>query len=184
MLYSQTFDLGGCKLLLSRLLAVSAVWLLAPSAAQAQGSGCTLQPMGSPSRQVIRCPNGLAVEAVAGSDYTLADHGRDGIPDSASLRSGALLVESPEQGSARKFLITTPQAVAAVRGTQWVVDVGGPKTAVFVILGQVSVRRSASRRGVTLGPGQGVDVEPGTVPLEVKRWPPARAAALLARFGR
>jgi hypothetical protein len=34
-----------------------------------------------------------------------------------------------------------------------------------------------------LGPGEGVDVERGTDPLEVKRWGAARAAALLARLG-
>jgi hypothetical protein len=34
-----------------------------------------------------------------------------------------------------------------------------------------------------LGPGEGVDVE-GTEPLNVKRWPTARVAALMARLGR
>ena len=82
------------------------------------------------------------------------------------------------------FQVTTPQAIAAVRGTQWAVDVAGAKTSVFVVSGRVAVRRSASRTGVELGPGEGVDVEAGTGPLTVRRWPIARANALMARFGR
>jgi hypothetical protein len=35
-----------------------------------------------------------------------------------------------------------------------------------------------------LRPGEGVDVEPGTASLQVKRWSAERAASLLARFGR
>jgi hypothetical protein len=35
---------------------------------------------------------------------------------------------------------------------------------------------------VFLGPGEGVDVEDGTDPLVVKRWPQARVDALLARL--
>jgi ferric-dicitrate binding protein FerR (iron transport regulator) len=149
----------------------------------AQDTGCLLQPTGIPPRQVIRCRGGLTVEAAAGSDYTLVDHGRDGIPDSAILRGGALLVNAPEQSGKRAFQIHTPQAIAAVRGTEWAVDVAGEKTAVFVVSGLVSVRRP---RGppVSLRPGEGVDVEPGTAPLQVKRWSAERAASLLVRFGR
>jgi hypothetical protein len=50
--------------------------------------------------------------------------------------------------------------------------------------GRVSVRRTTSARGVNLGPGEGVDVDQGSAPLVVRRWPTSRAAALLARFGR
>jgi hypothetical protein len=85
----------------------------------------------------------------------------------------------------RSFEIRTPQAIAAVRGTQWTVDVAGGKTAVFVVTGRVSVRRVSGGTGsVNLSAGEGVDVEPGTAPLVVRRWPAARASALLARFGR
>jgi len=36
---------------------------------------------------------------------------------------------------------------------------------------------------VVLRPGEGVDVRSGSAPLEVRRWPAARASALLARLG-
>jgi ferric-dicitrate binding protein FerR (iron transport regulator) len=169
---------------LCHLGVLAAVSLLSLVDAKAQEPGCTLQPTGVPPLQVIRCRDGLTIEATAGAGYTLLDHTRDGIPDSVNLRSGAVLVDAPGQASRRGFQITTPQAIAAVRGTQWAVDVTSGKTAVFVLTGRVLVRRPTGRRGVTLGPGDGVDVEPGTAPLQVKRWSAERAAALLARFGR
>jgi ferric-dicitrate binding protein FerR (iron transport regulator) len=77
----------------------------------------------------------------------------------------------------------TPQAIAAVRGTKWAVDAAEGKTSVFVVNGQVSVARRVGSNRVVLGPGEGVDVE-ATGDLTVKRWPPARVAALLARLVR
>ena len=76
----------------------------------------------------------------------------------------------------------TPQAIAAVRGTKWAVDAEGGKTSVFVVDGRVNVARARGRGRVDLGPGEGVDVE-ASGELVVKRWPPARVAALMARLG-
>jgi ferric-dicitrate binding protein FerR (iron transport regulator) len=167
----------------SAIAVLTSVLLDSPDAF-AQEVGCTLQQTGIPAREVVRCRDGLTIEAAAGADYTLVDHDRDLKPDSAALRSGAILIDVPTGSTKRVFQVTTPQAVAAVRGTQWAVDAGSGTTAVFVVVGQVSVRRRSSTRSVTLGAGQGVDVASGTSPLEVKQWSPARARALLARFGR
>jgi ferric-dicitrate binding protein FerR (iron transport regulator) len=166
------------------LIILTPVGLAIPFDARAQGSGCTLQAAGVPPRQILRCQDGLTIEAEAGADYTLLDRGRDGGADAASLRRGALFVDAPARSGGRSFQILTPQAVAAVRGTEWVADVADNRSSVFVVSGRVFVRRATSARGVVLGSGQGVDVEPGTAPLVVRRWPAARAAALLARFGR
>jgi ferric-dicitrate binding protein FerR (iron transport regulator) len=157
---------------------------LASNGAGAQGSGCTAHAAGFPSRHILQCRDGLTIEAEAGADYTLLDRDRDGSPDAAALRSRALLVDQPARTGGRGFQIMTPQAIAAVRGTQWIADVAGERTSVFVINGRVRVGRARAARGVVLGPGEGVDVDPGTGPLTVRRWPAARAAALLARFGR
>jgi ferric-dicitrate binding protein FerR (iron transport regulator) len=166
------------------LLAFGALVLLAPVQVVAQGAGCVLQPAGFPSRQVIRCGTGLSVEATAGADYTLVDHNKDTVPDAVDLRAGAVFVHAPARAGGRGFRVQTPQAIAAVRGTDWAVDAGSGKTSVFVVAGRVAVQRARGGRGVTLGPGDGVDVEAGTAPLQVKRWSAERAAALLARFGR
>jgi hypothetical protein len=37
---------------------------------------------------------------------------------------------------------------------------------------------------VSLGPGEGVDVDASATPLDIKRWPAPRVAALMARLGR
>jgi ferric-dicitrate binding protein FerR (iron transport regulator) len=153
--------------------------------AKAQNVGCALQATAVPQRQVLRCHDGLTIEAEAGADYNLVDRNRDSLPDAVSLRNRAIFIDAPARSGRKGFEVLTPQAIAAVRGTQWAIDVAGGKTAVFVVTGRVSVRRLSGGSGsVNLGPGQGVDVEPGTAPLVVRRWPAARASALLARFGR
>ena len=101
--------------------------------------------------------------------------------DSVELSSKALLIEVPKKPGGNRFQVITPQAIAAVRGTRWAVDVAEGKTSVFVVNGQVHVARRAGR-GIVLGSGEGVDVE-ATGPLTLKRWGPARVAALMARLG-
>ncbi|MBM1170458.1 FecR family protein [Microvirga arabica] len=153
--------------------------------ALAQGVGCVLQATTAPARQILRCRDGVTIEAEAGAVYTLVDRDRDAQPDAVHLQSGAILVDAPARTARRGFQVMTPQAIAAVRGTQWAVDVGSSRTSVLVVTGRVAVRRvSGNTRSVSLEPGEGVDVEAGTSPLVVRRWPAPRAAALLARFGR
>lgn len=183
-MFDKLKEIQACCFAIVRLLMILALisWC-PPGDAVAQGIGCTLQMASSPQRQILHCRDGLTIEAEASADYTLLDRNRDAIPDAAALRNRAILIDAPVRSGRRGFEVLTPQAVAAVRGTRWAVDVAGDKTAVFVVAGRVFVRRASSPGGVNLGPGQGVDVEPGTGPLVVRRWPAARATALLARFG-
>jgi hypothetical protein len=152
------------------------------AAAQATAPGCTPVASGGPA-QTLRCNGGITVVAENGASYTLNDTNRDGRVDQAELSSKALLIDVPKRAGGKAFQVNTPQAIAAVRGTRWAVDTTAEKTSVFVDRGSVSVRRPA-RGGpqVVLGPGEGVDVE-ATGPLTVKRWAPARVAALMARLG-
>ena len=98
------------------------------------------------------------------------------------LNSGALLVEVPKKSGGNQFQVITPQAIAAVRGTKWTVDAADNKTSVFVVNGRVAVGRRKGSHSVTLGSGEGVDVE-DMGPLTIKRWPAARVSALMARLG-
>jgi hypothetical protein len=151
--------------------------------AQAAGGGCVLEQTSFVARQVLRCGGGLTITPEAGAEYTLLDRDGNGKADAANLRGKALLIDAPK-GSLGKtgFVVTTPQAIAAVRGTRWAVDAEGRRTSVFVANGRVSVRRLAAPGSVSLGAGEGVDVE-ATGPLIVKRWPAARVSALMARLG-
>ena len=163
--------------------ALAAALLLAPGVASAQSSGCTMERVGGTSRQIMRCADGVTITAEGGARFNLIDRNRDGRPDAVSLRNKAVLVDVDGARRARGFQVLTPQAIAAVRGTRWAVDVKNGTTAVFVVRGRVAVGRVASRQTVVLSVGEGVDVTAGTGSLTVRRWPPARSAALLARLG-
>ncbi len=140
------------------------------------------QPPGKP--QMLRCGGGLTIVAESGAQFTLLDRNRDGRVDGIDLQRKAILIEAPKRKSGPQFEVVTPQAIAAVRGTTWAVDAEDSKTSVFVETGRVNVRRPALPGKVSLGPGEGVDVDTGDTPLTVKRWPPPRVSALMARLGR
>jgi hypothetical protein len=150
--------------------------------AQPANMGCSLDNSAFTS-QTLRCEGGFTIVAENGARFTLLDRDGNGRVDAVELSGKALLLEVPEKPGGNHFEVMTPQAIAAVRGTKWAVDAAEGKTSVFVVNGRVSVARRVGSNRVVLGPGQGVDVE-ATGDLTVKRWPPARVAALLARLVR
>src|SRR6202021_3832857 len=115
-----------------------------------------------------------------GPVYPEGDRDESGGVDSVERSSKALLLEVPK--GRNEFKVITPQAIAAVRGTKWAVDAAENQTSVFVVRGRGAVGRRTGGNGVTLGPGEGVDLETAG-PLTVKQWPPARVVALMARLG-
>jgi ferric-dicitrate binding protein FerR (iron transport regulator) len=153
-----------------------------PMTQQPKIQGCSSERTAI-AAQTVRCGGGVTIVAEDGAQFTLHDRDRNGDVDSVDLRSKALLLDAPTQHAGHRFEVTTPQAIAAVRGTKWAVDAQAATTSVLVLRGQVTVRRRAAKGRVVLGPGEGVDVDPGAGPLTVKRWPEARVAALLARLG-
>lgn len=151
--------------------------------AQSGPGGCQTEVLDNPPRTALTCPNGVSIVAEEGTIFSLADRTDAVGPEAVRLDGRALLLEMPPGAVEGGFEVVTPQAIAAVRGTKWAVDVADGKTAVFVVNGRVAVSREPGGPGVELGAGEGVDVEPGTTPLAVRRWGAARVAALLARFG-
>ena len=152
------------------------------AAAQPAPTGCSSTPSAN-ATQTLRCPGELTIVAEGGAKFTLQSVDKSGGVNAVDLQSKALLIDAPKQQGKRRFQVTTPQAIAAVRGTKWAVDAQETRTSVLVLRGQVAVRRPGGAGQVVLGPGDGVDVEPGTVPLVIKRWPQPRVDALLARLG-
>ena len=164
-----------------RLAAALVVAVAGCSTAAAQGVGCTTTTLSDPPRQVLRCADGLTVSAESGAAYRLRDANRDGRPEAIELTDKALLIDLPAKPRRGGFQILTPHAIASVRGTVWAVDVSATRTSVFVEQGVVRVRQP--RVGaVNLRAGEGVDVDAGARALQVKRWSPQRASALLARL--
>jgi len=150
------------------------------AAAQSTNMGCSTE--NSIATQTLHCEGGVSIVAENGARFNLLDRGGKGRVDGVELNGKALLIEVPKQPGGNRFEVITPQAIAAVRGTKWAVDAVESKTSVFVVNGRVAVGRRTGSHSVTLGAGEGVDVEE-TGPLTVKRWPPARVSALLARLG-
>ena len=163
-------------------LSAAATCLLWLGVVFAEPGGCSHDQSGS--QDIVRCPDGLTIVVEKGARYSIADRNGDGHVDAARLGRKALLLDLPKRENPTRFEVITPQAITAVRGTQWAVDVQRGKTSVFVVRGRAEVRRPATSAGVSLGPGQGVDVEAGGGALVVKNWPGKRVAALMARFGR
>jgi hypothetical protein len=167
--------------LAAAIVAAACLYGSAASAQQA-GPGCTSsQPVSGP--QTLHC-GGVTIIAENGARFTLLDRDRNGRVDGVDLQSKAIFIEAPKQKAGKTFEVMTPQAIAAVRGTRWAVDAEGSKTSVFVETGRVGVRRVTGPGSVTLGPGEGVDVDTSATPLDIKRWPAPRVAALMARLGR
>jgi hypothetical protein len=151
-----------------------------PASAQPVPAGCVAHQAPAGNRS-LRCRTGLAIVAEKGATLTLHQD-TSGKIDSVDLQSKALLLEAPKQRGKARFQVTTPQAIAAVRGTKWAVDAQDTRTSVLVLIGRVAVQRRGGAGQVFLGPGEGVDVDGGTDPLVVKHWPQARVNALLARL--
>lgn len=158
--------------------------LFGSETARAQSPGqCSLEPVSASAQQTLHCGAGIDIVAERGASFQLLDRNGDGRVDGVALRSKAAIVDVDSKRVKGGFQVVTPQAIAAVRGTRWAVDVEDGNTAVLVVRGRVSVRRPDQQGGVTLGVGQGVDVKAGSAPLVVKRWPARRVSALLARLG-
>jgi hypothetical protein len=173
-----------CMAFMCTTVGISAALGVGAASAQPATMGCKSEQ--SPGAvQTLRCRGDVIIVAEDGAKFTLQSHDKSGDADAVDLQSKALLVDAPTRQKAKnRFQVITPQAIAAVRGTKWAVDVQETRTSVLVLRGQVAVRRPAGAGQVLLGPGEGVDVDRGsTEPLPVKRWGQPRVDALLARLG-
>ena len=79
--------------------------------------------------------------------------------------------------------LSTPLAIAAVRGARWAMEVTPARTSALVLAGSVAVTNRRLNEYVVLGEGQGVDITPSDTTMTQKQWGQARIKALLARFG-
>jgi hypothetical protein len=98
--------------------------------------------------------------------------------------SGALRFIVERVGPADRFEVHTETAVAAVRGTDWLVDAMPDHTAVAVVSGVVAVSALTADAPATVvldGRGQGTDVRRGRPPTPPATWGPQRFESTLAR---
>ncbi|AGB71241.1 MULTISPECIES: FecR domain-containing protein [Rhizobium] len=165
-------------------LTAGILFVIGAGTAFAQGvTNCPLQPTVSTERRTLNCQPGLSITVERGAHFHLADRNRDGRVDAIVLDSKAALVDVDSSRVQGGFEVVTPQAIAAVRGTRWAVDAQRGKTSVLVLRGRVAVNKVSTEQGVTLGQGQGVDVDRTRSALRVNPWGQPRINALMARLG-
>ena len=102
----------------------------------------------------------------------------------ASLISGVLRLLVAKVTPAGKFEIETETAIAAVRGTDWVVEATPERTSVAIVSGVVAVSSRAEQAPATVvldAAGQGTDVRRGSAPTPVAQWGAQRFADTVAR---
>jgi hypothetical protein len=177
---------SGRRLRPSLLGAITAasMWLAAAAPGFSQSGECRLVADDrNPSEKIMRCGADLVIREAPRARYHPVDQQGKEQPKALRLDAGALMIEFHPSDTHKNFQILTPHAIAAVRGTKWVVDVGRARTSTLVISGEVAVGRPDAEPTVVLKPGEGADISPGTRAIAAKRWPKKRVRALLARFG-
>jgi hypothetical protein len=100
------------------------------------------------------------------------------------LLGGVLRIFVNRATAGGEFEIESETAVAAVRGTEWLMEAVPGKTGVAIIAGTVAVSgRGPYRQSVMIlkTPGDGVDVAAGQPPGPVHPWSRERFSATLAR---
>lgn len=119
------------------------------------------------------------------SRVRLSDHAGKGASTTirVQLLSGVLrplVIRTTSRGS---FEVETETAIAAVRGTDWVVAVTPERTSVAVLSGVVAVtnREGPRTTEVLRLPGHGTDVLKGRPPTPAGPWGIKRLAEILAR---
>jgi len=95
------------------------------------------------------------------------------------LERGALLFDRPEDAGVEGFVVRTPFAIVAARGTRFFVGPSNDVIGVFCERGSVSVRNNGGR--VVLGPGEGTNLtSPDVAPTPPVPWGAPRIQAALA----
>lgn len=131
-------------------------------------------------RLKIRLDDGTVFSVAGGTSVTVADRAA---PDRERLSLTDGLVRAVVDPGT-PFTVTTPTAVAAVRGTDWMIEADDANTtAVFVFTGTVTVRAAGRPDDqVVLTEGGGTDVAAGAAPTAPMLWGQARIDRFLARL--
>lgn len=135
---------------------------------------------GAASKAEVTCSDGTTITLGAATDLDLGRIAGAGNTGSLlGLLEGIARFVLPENRRPSAFEVSAPTAVASVRSTEWVMQADGRGTAVLVVRGRVGVQGRAPGPIAELGPGQGVDVPPGSPAPEPRTWGAERAAAAL-----
>lgn len=110
-------------------------------------------------------------------------HSQNAVSARLELLSGALRLFTKKVAPRGSFEVETETAIAAVRGTDWLIESTPARTSVALLRGVVTVnsRSSATAAVVLRQPGSGTDVARNAAPTAPAPWGAGRLADLLAR---
>ena len=133
----------------------------------------------------IALRDGSIISIGENSRVRLADYAGKGSSAKITIQlfSGVLRPLVSRTTSSGSFEVETETAIAAVRGTDWVIEATPERTSVAVVSGVVAVTSRADRRAteVLRLPGHGTDVLKGSPPTPAVPWGIKRLAEVLAR---
>jgi len=133
----------------------------------------------------LRMADGSVISVAAGTRVTIAAFGVDGAGQRQdarlSLAHGLLrAVVAPVERPAN-FEVDTAVGTAAVRSTDWFVEVTAGAMQVGVLTGSVDMTSAATKRRETIPARWGARLEAGRDPVPPRVWSPAEFAAVTAR---
>jgi hypothetical protein len=133
----------------------------------------------------LRMADGSVISIAAGTRLTIAAYGVDGAGQRQdarlSLAQGLLrAVVAPVQRPA-SFEVDTAVGTAAVRSTDWFIEVVPNAMQVGVLTGSVEMTSAATNRRGMIPARWGARMEAGRDPVPPRVWSPAEFAAFIAR---
>jgi len=133
----------------------------------------------------LRMSDGSVISVAAGSRMTISTYGVNaaGQRENAHLALGqgllrAVVAPGDRPGS---FEVDTAVGAAAVRSTDWFVEVSGGAMQVGVLTGSVDMSSRATGRRITIPAHWGARLEAGRDPVPPRTWSQAEFDAVIAR---
>jgi hypothetical protein len=132
----------------------------------------------------IECFSGITIIIGPDSEVSIERYlvaGASGLDAAFQLLTGIMRLIGEAVSGPTSLTIETSQAVAAVRSTDWLVEITPETTGVLVLSGLVELRSKSAPGVVRLSSGEGADVPDQGPPTPPRRWGEARRQAALAR---
>ena len=133
----------------------------------------------------LRMADGSVISVAGGTRMTVAAYSVDGAGQRQdarlSLAEGLLRAVVAPVGRPASFEVDTAVGAAAVRSTDWFVELSGGAMQVGVLSGSVDMTSRGTRRAVTIPARWGARLEAGRDPVPPRVWSPAEFDAVIAR---
>ena len=146
-------------------------------------SDTVVVPAGGKAR--LQMSDGSVISVASGSRMTVADYKVDasGQRQSAalSLTEGLLRAVVAPVSQPSVFEVSTAVGTAAVRSTDWFIEIQQGAAQVGVLTGSVALTSNATNRSVVIPARWGARLEAGRDPVQARVWAPNEFEAVIAR---